>query len=34
MMYDEKSTPPPLQGELKKIIVWIICNTPMNVAED
>jgi len=29
-----KSTPPSLQEELKKIIVWIVCNTTMNVAEN
>jgi len=34
MMYDEKKYPPSLQEELKKITVWIICNTPMNVAEN
>jgi len=34
MMYGEKSTPLPLLQELKKITVWIVCNTPMNVAEN
>jgi len=31
---ERKSTPPSLQEELKKITVWIVCNTSMNVAEN
>jgi len=30
----KKSTPPTLWKELRKIIVWILCNTTMNVAEN
>jgi len=33
-MYGEKSTPPTLRKELKKITVWIVRNTTMNVAEN
>jgi len=29
-----KSTPPSLQEELEKITVRIVCNAPMNVAEN
>jgi len=31
---EKKSTPPTLQKGLKKITVWIVCQTTMNVAEN
>ena len=34
MIYGEKSTPLTLHEELKKITVWVACQTTVNVAEN
>jgi len=31
---ERKSTPPPLREELKKITVWVILQTAMNIGEN